>query len=164
MNARKTETVYVCGNCGQDFSKWQGKCQNCGAWDTITEFRQPKRGPRAKEAAANVSEAVPLASCKPASIDRTPSTFPEVDRVLGGGLVSGALILLGGDPGYRQVDPASATLRPVGASVQNGAVYFGRGIRRADFPSRRAAWPERLVVVAHDRNVDRGDLRGTRAQ
>jgi DNA repair protein RadA/Sms len=99
MNSQKTETVYVCGNCGQDFSKWQGKCQNCGAWDTITEFRQPKRGPRAKGAAAKVSEAVPLSSCKPISADRTPSTFPEVDRVLGGGLVPGALILLGGDPG-----------------------------------------------------------------
>ena len=65
MNSQKTETVYVCYNCGQDFSKWQGKCQNCGAWDTITEFRQPKRGPRAKGAAAKASEAVPLSSCKP---------------------------------------------------------------------------------------------------
>jgi DNA repair protein RadA/Sms len=99
MNSQKTETVYVCNNCGQDFAKWQGKCQNCGAWDAITEFKQPKRGPRARTAAANVSEAVPLSSCKPASADRTPSTFPEVDRVLGGGLVPGALILIGGDPG-----------------------------------------------------------------
>lgn len=99
MNAKKTETVYVCSSCGQDFSKWLGRCTNCGAWDAITEFKQPKRSASAKTAASVSKEIVELSSCSPASAARISSAFPEIDRVLGGGLVPGALILLGGDPG-----------------------------------------------------------------
>ncbi|HEX7511377.1 MAG TPA: DNA repair protein RadA, partial [Chitinivibrionales bacterium] len=99
MNAKKTETVYVCSNCGQDFSKWLGRCTNCSAWDTITEFKQPKRTGANRAAAAQAKEIVELSSCKPSSTARISSAFPEIDRVLGGGLVPGALILLGGDPG-----------------------------------------------------------------
>ena len=99
MNAKKTETVYVCSNCGQDFSKWLGRCTNCSAWDTITEFKQPKRTGANRAAAAQSKEIVELSSCKPSSTARISSAFPEIDRVLGGGLVPGALILLGGDPG-----------------------------------------------------------------
>jgi len=99
MNAKKTETVYVCSNCGQDFSKWLGRCTNCSAWDTITEFKQPKRTGATRAAAAQAKEIVELSSCKPSSTARISSAFPEIDRVLGGGLVPGALILLGGDPG-----------------------------------------------------------------
>jgi DNA repair protein RadA/Sms len=99
MSPKKIETAYVCNNCGQDFSKWLGRCTNCGAWDAITEFRQPKRSGSGNGRASGGKEIAPLASCKPATADRIPSMFPEVDRVLGGGLVPGALILLGGDPG-----------------------------------------------------------------
>ncbi len=99
MNAKKTETVYVCGSCGQDFAKWHGRCPNCGVWDAITEFRQPVRGRGNKGRISDAKEMKALASCKPATAGRIPSTFPEIDRVLGGGLVPGALILLGGDPG-----------------------------------------------------------------
>jgi len=99
MNAKKTETVYVCSNCGQDFSKWLGRCTSCGAWDAITEFKQPKRSGGGKGPATYAKEIVELSTCKPTSAGRIPSVFPEIDRVLGGGLVPGALILIGGDPG-----------------------------------------------------------------
>jgi DNA repair protein RadA/Sms len=99
MVTKKTETVYVCGGCGQDFSKWHGRCPDCGAWDSITEFKQPKRSSVNKRSHDESAQAITLAACKPDAADRIVSTFSEVDRVLGGGLVPGALILIGGDPG-----------------------------------------------------------------
>ena len=99
MVAKKTETVYVCGSCGQDFSKWYGRCPDCGAWDSITEFKQPKRSSVNKRSHDDSAQAITLSACKPDTTDRIVSTFSEVDRVLGGGIVPGALILIGGDPG-----------------------------------------------------------------
>jgi DNA repair protein RadA/Sms len=99
MNSRKTETAYVCNNCGQDFSKWHGRCPDCGAWDAITEFRQTKIASEKHARTGATANPVELSSCESEQSGRIQSSFPEIDRVLGGGLVSGALILIGGDPG-----------------------------------------------------------------
>ncbi|MBN2188691.1 MAG: DNA repair protein RadA [Chitinispirillaceae bacterium] len=97
---RKTKTVYVCSSCGESYPKWLGKCDNCGSWDTITEFREPvavARSARSRaDSAAGVSS---LADRKLETAARISCTMPEIDRVLGGGLVAGAVVLLGGDPG-----------------------------------------------------------------
>jgi DNA repair protein RadA/Sms len=99
MMSKKIESVYVCANCGQDFPKWFGRCPSCGGWDTITEFKQPKRVGVARRLPEETAQPMALSDCKPESTDRIVSAFSEVDRVLGGGLVPGALILIGGDPG-----------------------------------------------------------------
>jgi DNA repair protein RadA/Sms len=98
----KDKQSFVCKECGQDFPKWQGKCTNCGMWDSIVEFRQSPAGSRSASRSGtgeSRSSIVALAACDPGTVVRIPSTFPEVDRVLGGGLVPGALVLIGGDPG-----------------------------------------------------------------
>jgi DNA repair protein RadA/Sms len=96
----KIKTSFVCTECGESFSRWQGKCTNCGAWSTLQEFREAKQPKRSSSLIpAQKSEIVALSSIEPRVISRTSSLFPEVDRVLGGGLVGGAVILLGGDPG-----------------------------------------------------------------
>lgn len=98
---RKTKSAYVCTECGQDYSKWRGKCDNCGLWDTVHEIRIPQAGPSRKSTGGTGQKAVlhRLSECAVDSAPRTTSGLPEVDRVLGGGLVRGACILLGGDPG-----------------------------------------------------------------
>jgi DNA repair protein RadA/Sms len=96
---KKSSTMFVCSNCGQDFSKWLGRCTNCGAWDTITEMRGVKATPSSRPAAGKRPEIVEFSHCKADESGRVTSAFPEIDRVLGGGLIPGALILLGGDPG-----------------------------------------------------------------
>lgn len=98
---RKSKTAYVCTECGQDYTKWRGKCDNCGQWDTVHEIRIAAES-RAKSRAAHPAEAGALrmlASCTTDNAERVSSGSSEVDRVLGGGLVQGAFILLGGDPG-----------------------------------------------------------------
>jgi DNA repair protein RadA/Sms len=96
---KKSSTVFVCGNCGQDYSKWLGKCTNCGAWDTITEMRGVKATPSSRVVAAAPADVVAFSGLKVDESYRVAGPFGEVDRVLGGGLIPGACILLGGDPG-----------------------------------------------------------------
>ena len=96
---KKTATVFVCNNCGQDYAKWHGRCTNCGAWDTIVEMRGVKAAPSSREISIDRSSIVPLSSCIVNGSGRVLGSFPEIDRVLGGGLILGALVLIGGDPG-----------------------------------------------------------------
>lgn len=100
--SRKTTSAYVCTECGQDYAKWRGKCDNCGLWDTVQEIRLPAAGPGRKKrvhGGQSLPEAKKLSDCSTDTASRTPCGVGEVDRVLGGGLVRGACILLGGDPG-----------------------------------------------------------------
>ncbi|MBN2038336.1 MAG: DNA repair protein RadA [Chitinispirillaceae bacterium] len=97
---RKTKTVYVCSSCGESFPKWVGKCENCGSWDTISEFREPVAASRAlRSYGTSVPSITPLSRHSGETPPRIASSIPEIDRVLGGGLVRGAVILIGGDPG-----------------------------------------------------------------
>jgi DNA repair protein RadA/Sms len=97
---RKTKSVYVCSSCGESYPKWLGKCDNCGSWDTISEFREPVGASRAlKSYGGAPPEVTALDAHKGGSAERIASQFPDVDRVLGGGLVRGGVSLLGGDPG-----------------------------------------------------------------
>jgi DNA repair protein RadA/Sms len=96
---KKPSTVFVCNDCGQDFSKWLGRCTNCGAWDTITEMRGVKATPSSRAVSAGPSAVKAFSACKTDESNRMVSSFPEIDRVLGGGLIPGAFLLVGGDPG-----------------------------------------------------------------
>ncbi|UCG39241.1 MAG: DNA repair protein RadA [bacterium] len=90
-------TVFVCQNCGATSPKWMGRCTDCSTWGSvIEEIRQPER-PSARS--GTVREPVPVTSVPEDSAQRIPTGLGELDRVLGGGMVPGSVILLGGDPG-----------------------------------------------------------------
>lgn len=108
----KTKTVFVCGECGNEFPKWMGRCTACGAWNSLVEeevitgkqTQSPKSGlkSRAVHSLENMSDsAVPTVLRDISTTDeiRISTGLGEFDRVLGGGIVAGSLILLGGDPG-----------------------------------------------------------------
>jgi len=99
-------TVHVCSQCGQAEARWHGQCPGCGAWNTLVEERAPAAargaggGGRARRAAAGpAARPVPLREVRPERAPRLPTGIGELDRVLGGGLVPGSLVLLGGSPG-----------------------------------------------------------------
>jgi DNA repair protein RadA/Sms len=97
----KPKSQYVCGECGGVSPKWQGRCPHCGAWNTLTESLV-EAAPSSRFAALAGGEAgeVQLLAEVEASQDaRVPTGLDELDRVLGGGLVRGAVVLIGGDPG-----------------------------------------------------------------
>jgi DNA repair protein RadA/Sms len=95
----KSRTLYACTECGGQAPKWQGQCPQCGAWNTLVEALAEPAGARFENVAGARSVVTPLASVKPRASFRIPTGLEEFDRVLGGGLVPGGVILLGGDPG-----------------------------------------------------------------
>ena len=98
--ASKVKTVFVCSECGYESSKWLGKCPACGSWNSFFEQKiveSKNSSLKAKEDSNNIPQK--LNSYKAQETLRTSTGFEELDRVLGGGLVKGSLILLGGEPG-----------------------------------------------------------------
>ncbi|HYT98441.1 MAG TPA: DNA repair protein RadA, partial [Casimicrobiaceae bacterium] len=95
----KTKTVYSCSECGGQSPKWQGQCPHCTAWNTLIEAVAANAGTRFETVAGTKSVVTPLASVEAKENRRIASGLEEFDRVLGGGLVAGGVVLLGGDPG-----------------------------------------------------------------
>ncbi len=96
------KTVFVCAECGAQAPKWAGQCGECGAWNSLSEEveRRAPAGRRAGfAAAAGNSGSRTLAEISPTDEVRIPTAIGELDRVLGGGLVRGSVVLIGGDPG-----------------------------------------------------------------
>jgi DNA repair protein RadA/Sms len=97
----KEKTSYVCTECGGASPRWLGKCPHCEAWNTLIES-VPESGAPARNrfaSLAKVAEVAALADIEASDIERTPTGIGELDRVLGGGLVEGGVVLIGGDPG-----------------------------------------------------------------
>ena len=92
----KERTVYVCGECGYETPRWMGKCPQCGSWNTLIE--EEKVSVRRFSRSVS-SKASPLQSVSADAQQRKKTGIDELDRVLGGGLINGMVVLLGGDPG-----------------------------------------------------------------
>ncbi|MCR4728003.1 MAG: DNA repair protein RadA [Lachnospiraceae bacterium] len=90
--------VYYCGNCGYESSKWMGQCPACKEWNTFAE-EPVMKAEKGKRTASGTASATFLKDVTGAFEERVSSGIPELDRVLGGGIVRGALMLIGGDPG-----------------------------------------------------------------
>lgn len=99
----KVKSVYVCRECGYETSKWNGKCPNCGEWNTFEECQTTthKTASGSSVSIRDISDSILNISNVDASFDevRYSTGLNELDRVLGGGLVKGSLVLLGGEPG-----------------------------------------------------------------
>ena len=94
------KTIFVCSNCDAQFPKWSGRCLECGSWGTLTEQVTDSQDEK-KEAVKKIggAEIIDLAKIKSLSLERLKTNIGEIDRVLGGGLVPGSLVLLSGEPG-----------------------------------------------------------------
>src|SRR5215469_1566686 len=99
----KAHTKYTCQQCGYESAKWLGRCPDCGEWnslvETIVPAARPANGRNGALARVGRAEAVPLPQVRAEGFARISTGSPEMDRVLGGGIVPGSLVLLGGEPG-----------------------------------------------------------------
>ena len=97
----KDKTHYVCSDCGGTSPKWQGKCPSCNAWNTLIESAPESASPVKNRFAslAKTAEIAVLGDIDAVDMARTPTGHEELDRVLGGGMVEGGVVLIGGDPG-----------------------------------------------------------------
>ncbi len=101
--ASKKNLVFFCKECGYESAKWQGQCPACHEWNTFTEEAVEKNTRSSKKSSAGITggtnEAVTISEIATDTDERMGSGFAEFDRVLGGGIVRGSLVLVGGDPG-----------------------------------------------------------------
>lgn len=128
----KSNVQYVCSDCGWNGAKWYGRCPNCGQWGTIEEFHEAKISP----ASSRASSAKPLSKkekdriLRPVTdegledVVRIPTGFGEFDRVLGGGIVPGAVILMAGEPGIGK----STLLLETAGNIARSLVSTGKRV------------------------------------
>ncbi len=132
----KIKTVFVCSQCSHEEPKWSGRCPDCGEWNTfseITPVTAAKSG-GGREARKSTSS-VPLSSISPDQGVRLSSGIDEVDRVLGGGMVSGSSILIGGEPG---IGKSTLMLQTAAAAEVKGRVLYVTGEESAVQLKQRA--------------------------
>jgi len=114
MAQSKSKITFLCSECGNDFPKWHGKCPACGEWGSVKEFTVPAKGKRSH---AEPRQTVQLQDILYGNeMDRVTTGIPEVDRVLGGGLLPGSVVLLGGNPG---IGKSTLALQAVAGLEQN---------------------------------------------
>ena len=122
----RSESRYVCGTCGASTLRWEGQCRSCGEWNTLVETAaepraRSKSGLRAPVAAPPTTS---LNDTSAAEAERVALGIREVDRVLGGGLVPGSLVLLGGEPG---IGKSTLVLHISEAIARGGTVVYASG-------------------------------------
>ncbi len=147
----KVKTVYTCTECGASEPKWQGQCPSCGAWnalvETIPETVSANRYANKFEGLAQSSTIQKLSQVQAADVSRQPTGIVEFDRVLGGGLVQGGVILIGGDPGIGKSTLLLQVLCHLGKSAQ--AIY----VSGEESPQQIAMRAKRLGLDASDINL-----------
>ena len=97
--AKGKKSVSFCQNCGHEESKWLGQCPMCKEWNTFAEEKVTVSKSSTVKSAVREAKVVALSSVSTEQEDRMKTKIEELDRVLGGGIVSGSLVLVGGDPG-----------------------------------------------------------------
>lgn len=96
----KTKTTFFCRSCGFESPKWIGKCPGCNQWNTFSEELKPSKSVTAwKKSGRKIAEPKPIQSIETAEVQRLQLSDDELNLILGGGLVPGAMVLLGGEPG-----------------------------------------------------------------
>ena len=137
----KDKSIYTCTECGGISPKWLGKCPSCGAWNTLVEsvaegparnrYQTSAKGLIATQAVATLSE------IEASEVDRQPTGVDELDRVLGGGIVAGGVVLIGGDPGIgkstlllQALDALSRTLKTLYVTGEESGAQVALRSRR----------------------------------
>ena len=165
MKEPKLKTVYVCSNCGETSPRWMGRCPSCGSWNTMNEdvvAEAPKAGTAAaRQAAAARPEGVTSLTARRLSEistteekSRILTGISELDRVLGGGIVLGGVVLLSGEPG---VGKSTMLLQLCGAISNQHSVLYITGeesVRQVKLRAARLKVPQDNIFLAAENDVD----------
>ena len=165
MKEPKLKTVYVCSNCGETSPRWMGRCPSCGSWNTMNEdvvAEAPKAGLSGGKSAAPARQegVTSLTARRLADISTTEEKsriltgISELDRVLGGGIVLGGVVLLSGEPG---VGKSTMLLQLCGAISNQHSVLYITGeesVRQVKLRAARLKVPQENIYLAAENDVD----------
>lgn len=155
----KRKTAYVCSDCGAEFPRWQGQCTECKAWNTISEFvvasaktatRQVNSG-YAGQTAAKVEK---LNAIDLEALPRFSSSFKELDRVLGGGIVPGAAMLIGGSPGAGKSTLLLQVMCQMAKTEKALYVTGEESLQQVAMRAKRLALPDDNLMMLAETNVE----------
>ncbi len=152
----KARTQYVCSNCGAIYSKWYGRCPNCGQFGTLEEVTlQPSKAPKGYTVPEGGSRPTPITRIPAGTQNRIPVPIEELSRVLGGGLVPGSVILVGGDPG---IGKSTLLLQTASALAKSGlTVLYASGeesARQIKMRARRLGVGEESLYVLSETHLE----------
>ncbi len=151
----KVKTVFVCQQCGYQSAKWLGRCPDCNSWNTLTEETQVAQDQRPLRQFSTPEPPQSLLDVEACDEIRQPTRIKELDRILGGGLVAGSVVLVGGEPGIGKSTLLLQTSRKLAAS--SGTVLYVSGeesLRQTKLrASRLGEIPKDLYIVS-ETNVD----------
>ena len=124
--AKKAKSVYMCAECGNEFPSWQGQCSYCGAWNSIVEQKvKPEADSDARRRTTSKATPSKLKSVGTGNYTRITSGISELDRVLGGGIVLGSMILVSGEPGIGKSTLIIQSANSI--ALNNGTVLYVSG-------------------------------------
>ena len=133
----KDKSIYTCSECGGTSPKWLGKCPHCDAWNTLTEGVAEAPTKNRFQSLAKSLPVATLSEIEAADVERTPTGQEELDRVLGGGIVAGGVVLIGGDPGIgkstlllQAVDALSAQMKVLYVTGEESGAQVAMRARR----------------------------------
>jgi DNA repair protein RadA/Sms len=164
----RTKTVHVCSECGGKSPRWQGQCPHCQAWNTLVEsIVEPEAPPVAKRFNALAGETgrlQTLADISPRESPRVPTGIDEFDRVLGGGLVPGGVVLIGGDPGIGKSTLLLQALSLLSGSLKALYVSGEESAEQVALRASRLQLDARSLQLLPEINLERilGTLRAER--
>jgi DNA repair protein RadA/Sms len=141
----KTKTSFFCQNCGTQFAKWVGRCTSCGEWNTVVEEivqKEEKRNWKQTSSVKKVAKALKIHEITASQEDRINTNNQELNRVLGGGLVKGSVVLLGGEPGIGK----STLLLQIALMMKNKVLYVSGEESQSQIKLRA----ERLEGIQHE--------------
>jgi len=131
---QRSKTQYVCNDCGGASPKWSGQCPHCSQWNTLVEAQVERAGAR-HQGLVRAQPLVTLDAIEPETVERMPTGSEEFDRVLGGGLVAGSVILIGGDPG---IGKSTLLLQALAGLAAGTSVLYTSGEESASQIALRA--------------------------
>ncbi len=155
----KTKVVYTCQVCATQYPKWSGRCSDCGSWNSFieetTKAKNAIRFDRQQGFAGTQSTIIPLTEVNFSEQTCIPTSLTEFDRVLGGGLVPGAVILIGGDPGIGKSTLLLQTVCNLSKQLKSLYITGEESLQQIKLRAHRLELPEDELALLAETNVER---------